>query len=151
MKMTFNLKMETDAFATPTSATDFLASARALGPVRAMLRTCTGLAEIFCSTAAFELTDGWLNVRLDSAHLHVELTGLRSARFQAAGDPSPRGRAAIWLFGTCGSPCVLLVCDRTEGTARAQQDRVFAALRQQFGDHPHFSDALRRPDTVVLH
>lgn len=116
-----------------------------------MLRTCTGLAEVFCSTAAFELDGGWLNVRLDGAHLHVELDGLRSARFQDATESAHAGRASIWLFGKCGSPCLLLVCDRTEGVARTQQECLFAALRRRFGEHPHFGDAAIRPDAGLLH
>lgn len=116
-----------------------------------MLRTCTGLAEVFCSTAAFEIAGGWLNVRLDGAHLHVELEGLRSARFQDATESAHAHRASIWLFGKCGSPCLLLVCDRTEGVARSQQERIFAALRRQFGEHPHFNGAAVRPDAELLH
>lgn len=123
----------TARFDATSAAAALLADAASLGPVRAILRSCSGFVELFCSTDAFEVRGAWLHVRQPTAHLHVQLPDLASAAFHDAGEDAHPGRPSLWLLGRCGSPCLLLILDQTEGAARRQQETAFATLRARWG------------------
>jgi hypothetical protein len=126
-----------------------LQEAASLGRVRAVLRSCSGFVEVFCSTAAFEVGPDWLTVRLPEAHLHVQVPALAGAALHEPGGEAHPERPSLWFYGRCGSPCLLLILDQTDGDERRRQEAAFRALRFRHGAHMSFVPA---PDDVrVLH
>lgn len=128
---------------------ELLEKTRGLGRVRAVLRSCSGFVEVFCSTEAFEVGPGWLTVRLPEAHLHVQVPALAGATLLEPGDAAHPDRPSVWFFGRCGSPCLLLILDQTDGEDRRRQEEVFQALRSRFGAHVRFAQG--SDDARVLH
>lgn len=143
--------MMTERLDAPSAAAALLADAASLGPVRAILRSCSGFVELFCSAEAFEVRGGWLHVRQPTAHLHVQVPALAAAAFHDAGDDAHPGRPSLWLLGRCGSPCLLLILDQTEGEARERQETAFAALRARWGAQVVFGDEDHRAEARLLH
>lgn len=140
-----------ERFDMPSAAAALLADAATLGPVRAILRSCSGFVELFCSTDAFEVGSGWLHVRQPTAHLHVQVPALASVAFHDAGDEAHPGRPSIWLLGRCGSPCLLLILDQTEGEARVRQESAFEALRARWGTRVAFRAEAPVAEGRLLH
>jgi hypothetical protein len=134
MVFTFN-RASRMLHATPltTDVTTFFRHAAALGPLRAVLRGCTGLAEITCSADDLLVTGGSLRLGGSGARLHVPLAALRSVRLVPAGTPRCTRHDALWFHGRSGAPCLLLALDQTDGDARLRQDAVFHALRVRWG------------------
>ncbi|MCW5890043.1 MAG: hypothetical protein KIT14_05770 [bacterium] len=135
----------------PSAAAALLADAASLGPVRAILRSCSGFVELFCSADAFEVHGGWLHVRQPTAHLHVQVPALAAAAFHDAGDEAHPGRPSLWLLGRCGAPCLLLILDQTEGEARARQETAFQALRARWGTQVAFHGGDAPAEDRLLH
>jgi hypothetical protein len=119
--------------ATDLTATALLESTAPLGRVRVVLRNCTGLSEIFCSCEEFVVADRWLHLRTSGAHLHLQLSNVTGVRFLEAGDADHPRSPAIWFYGRCGTPMLLLVLDQTRGNERVEQLATFLALRARFG------------------
>lgn len=128
---------------------ELLHEAASLGRVRAVLRSCSGFVELFCSTEAFEVGPGWLTVRLPEAHLHLQVPALTGAALHEPGDAAHPERPSMWFYGRCGSPCLLLILDQTDGDERTRQEAAFEALRSRHGTHVRF--AAVREDARVLH
>ncbi|HEV7735193.1 MAG TPA: hypothetical protein VGR62_23685 [Candidatus Binatia bacterium] len=128
---------------------ELLREAESLGRVRAVLRSCSGFVEVFCSTEAFEVGPDWLTVRLPGAHLHVQVPALTGAALHEAGDAAHPERPSMWFYGRCGSPCLLLILDQTDGDERQRQEAAFQALRSRHGAHVRFAKAA--DDARVLH
>lgn len=117
-----------------------LQEAASLGRVRAVLRSCSGFVEVFCSTAAFEVGPDWLTVRLPEAHLHVQVPALAGAALHEAGEAAHPERPSVWFYGRCGAPCLLLILDQTDGDERRRQEAAFRALRSRLGAHVRFAE-----------
>jgi hypothetical protein len=126
-----------------------LQEAACLGRVRAVLRSCSGFVEVFCSTEAFEVGPDWLTVRLPEAHLHVQVPALAGAALHEAGAAAHPERPSMWFYGRCGSPCLLLILDQTDGDERRRQESAFRALRSRHGAHVRFAQP--DADARVLH
>lgn len=138
--------MEADA-----GAATLLRDAAGLGPVRVVLRSCSGFMELFCDTGAFDLTNGWVTVRRPDAHLHVRIPALDGAcLLEAGGDAYPHA-PSLWFLGRCGSPCLIIILDVATGDARARQDEAFRALRAQWGERAVFAGETSDDAERVLH
>jgi hypothetical protein len=132
-------------------AATLLREAAALGPVRIVLRSCSGFMELFCDAGCFELADGWLTVRRPEAHLHVQLPALHGAcLLEAGGDAYPHA-SSLWLVGRCGSPCVIVILDVTAGDDRARQAATFQLLRDRWGERVAFDAPAGATHERVLH
>lgn len=130
-------------------AAELLRDAAGLGPVRVVLRSCGGFMELFCDTAGFELTGGWLTVRRPGAHLHVQLPALQGAcLLEAGGDAYPHA-PSLWLVGRCGGPCVIVILDVAED--RERQAATFQSLRARWGERVAFADTADGHHERVLH
>jgi hypothetical protein len=134
-----------------SAARALLADAASLGPVRAVLRSCSGFVELFCSVGDFEVRGEWLHVRQPTAHLHVQIPALAAATFHDAGDEAHPGGPSLWLLGRCGSPCLLLILDQTRGEARARQQIAFDDLRARWGTQVVFHGADASAEARLLH
>lgn len=128
---------------------DFLADASGLGRVRAMLRNCSGMVEMFCSSESFLLTPHWLTVRTPVAHLHVQVATLCTAQLKDERADAHLQRQSIWFHGRCGSPCLILILDQTEGDERLRQEAAFEDLRQRYGERVTFGE--RPAVTTTVH
>jgi len=124
----------------PPRGSALLAEAACLGPVRIVVRNPSGFVEVFCDSDSFRLSAGWLHICKPTTHLHVRLESLTEVLLL---EPSPDAhptRPSIWLVGRCGAPCLLIILDQTEGDARRQQERAFAALRERWGHRVPLED-----------
>src|SRR5262245_47992309 len=137
--MTLSFKLE--AFMTPepplAHAAALLHDLAPLGAARVLLRNCSGFVELFCDVEDIILTPGWLHLGVTEARLHLQLPVLRAASLHEAGTvahPHP----SLWLYGRCGSPCLVVVFDQMEGAAREQQAARFRALRERYGTRVEF-------------
>ncbi len=119
-----------------------------LGPVRAVLRSCSGFAEFFCAASDMSMSTGWLSIRQPTAHLHLQLPVLRGALLLEAGEHAHPHAPSVWLYGRCGSPCLLLILDQAEGAERARQEAVFRSLRTRYGTRLAFESAVSAGDTL---
>lgn len=133
------------------AAADLLADLAVLGPVRAVLRNCSGFVEVFCSTDDFRLTPGWLSLRSPTTHLHLQVPVLAGAALREAGEGAHPHHPSIWLVGRCGSPCLILIFDQTEGEARRRQGLLLDALRSRWGEEVVFRTAAEASATHMLH
>lgn len=104
-----------------------------LGTARIVLRTCSGLAELVCSTAELRVEPPWAILSTAGASVHVELAALRTAELRG-GCAHDDGPPSICFVGQCGSPCLVFVLDRaTCDRERAWQRHRFRALRARWG------------------
>jgi hypothetical protein len=124
-----------------------------LGPVRILLRNCSGFVELFCDTDDIVLTRQWLHVGVDGARLHLPLPALRGARLEPSGPRRADAlRPALWLYGRCGSPFLGFIFDQTRGDARRRQETQLQALRARYGDEIGFAGGeSTRPPMRQLH
>jgi hypothetical protein len=103
-----------------------------LGRARVVLRTCNGLAEIVCSTTDLDVHPPWAVLSTGEASVHIELAALRSAELRG-GCAKHGAPPSICFVGRCGSPCLVVVLDRTAGAERTEQEILFRELRARWG------------------
>jgi len=103
-----------------------------LGRARVVLRTCNGLAEIVCTTADLAVQAPWAILSAGDASVHIELAALRCAELRG-GCAEHGAPPSICFIGRCGSPCLVVVLDRTAGAERTEQEMHFRALRARWG------------------
>lgn len=127
---------------------DFLADAASLGRVRAVLRNCSGMAEVFCSCESFVVTPQWLTVRTPTSHLHVQMASLRIAELKDGRASADLEHPSIWFHARCAAPSLLLILDQTEGEERRRQEIAFARLCRRYGERVTFGAAQERRETV---
>lgn len=106
-----------------------------LGPVRLVLRTAGGMAELFCRADALVLEDAWLHVRRPDGHLHLQRDALTGVSFHDAGPDCHPHRPSVWFLGPEGRPVLLLVLDQTCGHAWDLQAAAFRALQTRWSLH----------------
>ncbi len=106
---------------------------RDLGPVRMVLRNSCGLAEVFVDLNRIELVDGWANVVVPGAHVHLTPRAFGAVAFRNVEGAGGRSAPAIWLYASGGCPTVLLVLDQTSGDAADEQAVVYGQLGRDFG------------------
>lgn len=117
---------------TPCRASLLLRALSPLGRARIVLRTCNGLADVVCSTADLDVHSPWAVLSAGDASVHIELASLRCAELR--GGCAEHGTPpSICFVGRCGSPCLVVVLDRTEGAERTAQEAAFHALRRRWG------------------
>ena len=116
----------------PCRASLLMQSLSPLGRARIVLRTCNGLAEVVCSTADLEVQPPWAVLTAGEASVHIELAGLRCAELRG-GCAEHGAPPSICFVGRCGSPCLVVVLDRTAGAERTEQETLFRALRERWG------------------
>jgi hypothetical protein len=130
-------------------AAALLREVRSLGPARVVLRSCSGFMELFCDVDAFQLDEGWLNVRQPGVHLHVPLPALEGAcLLDAGGDAYPHA-PSIWFLGRCGSPCLLMILDLASGDERVRQAAAFRTLQARWGERIAFDAPEPAGDRVI--
>lgn len=122
-----------------------------LGPVRLVMRNCSGFVELFCDTEDILLTPGWLHIGVAEARFHLQLPALHGASLYEADAAAHPEHPSLWLYGRCGSPCVVLILDQTEGEARRQQEERFRALRRRYGDRVQFTPGAEPRPARQLH
>lgn len=104
-----------------------------LGTARIVLRTCSGIAEVGCSTADLAVQPPWAVLTTAEASIHVELAALRTAELRGGGEPCSGPPPSICFVGRCGSPCLVVVLDRAPACERTRQAMLFRALRARWG------------------
>jgi hypothetical protein len=139
-------------FSTTADPFPLLRALAPLGPVRILMRNCSGFAELFCDTTDIVLTRQWLHVGIDGARLHLPVRALRGARLEPSTSPSADAlRPALWLYGRCGSPFLGLIFDQTRGETRRLQEAQFEVLRARYGDEVGFAADAEPPPIRQLH
>ncbi len=106
---------------------------RDLGPVRLVLRNACGLSEVFVDLNQLECADGWANVVLPNAHVHLTPRAFGAVAFRNVAGADGRSAPAIWLYANGGCPTVLFVLDQASGQAADEQAAVYAQLERDFG------------------
>src|SRR5262245_9903375 len=111
-----------------------------LGPVRVILRNCSGAVELPCSGDDIVVTPTWLYVGAGGARLQLHVATLGGASFHDGCEAHPE-RTALRFYGRCGTTCLIVVCDRTDGPARGRQDAQLRRLRARYGTRVAFAAA----------
>ena len=106
---------------------------RDLGPVRMVVRNSCGLAEAFVDLNELQLVDGWANVVVPGAHVHLTPRAFGAVAFRNVEGAGGRSAPAIWLYANGGCPTVMLVLDQTSGEAADEQAVVYGQLGRDFG------------------
>ena len=117
---------------TPCRASLLMQALSPLGRARVVLRTCNGLAEVVCSTADLDVDGRFARGEDGPGRVHLELAALRCAELRG-GCAEHGAPPSICFVGRCGSPCLVVVLDRTAGAERTEQETLFRALRARWG------------------
>src|SRR5262245_50552850 len=117
---------------TPCRASLLMQALSPLGRARVVLRPCNGLAEVVCSTPDLAVKPPCPALPAGEASVHIELAALRCAELRG-GCAEHGAPPSICFVGRCGSPCLVVVLDRTAGAERAEQVTLFRALRERWG------------------
>ena len=117
---------------TPCRASLLMRALSPLGRARVVLRTCNGLAEVVCSTTDLDVQPPWAVLSTGDASVHIELAALRCAELRG-GCKEHGAPPSICFVGRCGSPCLVVVLDRTAGAERTEQEVLFRELRALWG------------------